>query len=103
MQQDYRQLSLDQIEQIEKQTLRMMVQAIQEYSSEARRLFELTYAPSDSEIIVLAEDVTQYALEVAECYPINTRFAGFVDYKRVRWIPSPFGLFPQALLVDAKA
>lgn len=103
MQQDYRALSLDEIEQIEKQTLRVIVQAVQEYSKEARLIFENTYAPSDNEVIVLAEDLVQYALEVAESYPINKRFAGFIDYKRVRWIPTHFGLFPQALLVDAKA
>jgi hypothetical protein len=103
MNQDYRLLESDQIERIEKQTLRMIVQALQEYSREAREIFENTAAPSDNEVIVLAEDLVQYALEVAECYPINKRFAGFIDYKRVRWMPTPFGLFPQALLVDAKA
>jgi len=103
MLQDYRQLTLDQIEQLEKQTLRVIVQAMQEYSREARILFETTPAASENEVIVLAEDLLQYALEVAECYPINTRFAGFIDYKRVRWLGMPFGLFPQALLVDAKA
>src|SRR5579862_298364 len=103
MDQDYRNLHPDQIELIEKQTLRMIVQALQEYSGEARGIFESTAAPSDNEVIVLAEDLVQYALEVAECYPINKRFAGFIDYKRVRWMPTPYGLFPQVLLVDAKA
>jgi len=54
-------------------------------------------------VIVLAEDLTRYALEVAEVYAINKRFAGFIDYKRVRWFPTPYGLLPQVLLVDAKA
>jgi hypothetical protein len=103
MNQDYQLLTPNQIEQIEKQTLRVIVQAIQEYSREARQIFENTAAPRESEIIVLAEDLVQYALEVAECYPINKRFAGFIDYKRVRWLSTPFGLFPQVLLVDAKA
>ena len=101
--QDYQHLTLDQLELLEKQTLRILVQAVQQYSREAKELFESTPAPNDSEIIVLAEDLVQYALEVAECYPINTRFAGFIDYKRVRWMPTTAGLFPQALLVDAKA
>lgn len=103
MNQDYQQLTPEQTEQIEKQTLRVIVQAVQEYSREARQIFENTPAPRESEIIVLAEDLVQYALEVAECYPINKRFAGFIDYKRVRWLSSPFGIFPQVLLVDAKA
>ena len=34
----------------------------------------------------MAEDLVQYALEVAECYPINKMFAGFIDYKRARWL-----------------
>ena len=88
---------------MEKQTLRMIVQALQQYSREAREIFETTAATSGSEVIVLAEDLTQYALEVAEVYPINKRFAGFIDYKRARWLPTGAGLFPQILLVDAKA
>ncbi len=103
MKQDYRELTLDQIELIEKQTLRTIVQAVQQYSREAKQIFETTAADSAGEIIVLAEDLTQYALEVAEFYPINKRFAGFIDYKRARWLPTPYGLIPQALLVDAKA
>jgi len=103
MNQDYAALSNDELEALEKSTFRMVVQALQEYSREAKDIFDNTFAPSDTEVIVLAEDVTQYALEVAECYPINKRYAGFIDYKRVRWMPTPFGLIPQALLVDAKA
>lgn len=103
MEQDYRQLSVEHHEILEKQTLRMIVQALQEYSREAKEIFDSTKAPSENETIVLAEDLVQYALEVAECYPINKRYAGFIDYKRVRWMPTPFGLFPQVLLVDAKA
>ena len=81
----------------------MIVQALQQYSREAREIFETTLATSGTEVIVLAEDLTQYALEVAEVYPINKRFAGFIDYKRARWLPTGAGLFPQILLVDAKA
>jgi hypothetical protein len=79
------------------------VQALQEYSLEAKQIFDFTAAESETEVIVLAEDILQYALEVAELYPINKRYAGFIDYKRVRWFPTPFGIIPQALLVDAKA
>jgi len=103
MLQDYRQLTVDQLEALEKQTLRTVVQALQEYSREAKDIFDNTPAPTENEVIVLAEDLLQYALEVAEAYPINKRFAGFIDYKRVRWISTPFGLLPQVLLVDAKA
>jgi hypothetical protein len=101
--QDYRLLTLDQHEFLEKQTLRMVVQALQQYSREAKEIFDATPASSAGEVIVLAEDLIQYALEVAEVYAINKRFAGFIDYKRARWLPTPFGLFPQVLLVDAKA
>ena len=103
MEQDYTTLSLDQIELMEKATLRVIVQAVQEYSKEAKEIFDNTAAPSQNEVIVLAEDLVQYALEVAEVYPINKRFAGFIDYKRVRWFPTSFGVFPQVFLVDAKA
>jgi hypothetical protein len=101
--QDYRLLSPDEHELMEKQALRMIVQALQQYSREAKEIFESTSAHSRSEVIVLAEDLTQYALEVAEVYAINKRFAGFIDYKRARWFPTPYGLLPQVLLVDAKA
>jgi hypothetical protein len=103
MLQDYRQLTVDQLEALEKQTLRTVVQALQEYSREAKDIFDNTPASTENEVIVLAEDLVQYALEVAESYPINKRFAGFIDYKRVRWISTPFGLLPQVLLADAKA
>jgi hypothetical protein len=101
--QDYQLLTASELEDLEKQTLRMIVQALQQYSREAKEIFETTAADSFTEVIVLAEDLTQYALEVAEVYPINKRFAGFIDYKRARWLPTPAGLFPQILLVDAKA
>jgi len=103
MLQDYRELTLDQLEDLEKQTLRVVVQAVQEYSREAKDIFDNTRAESDSEVIVLAEDLVQYALEVAESYPINKRFAGFIDYNRVRWVATSFGMLPQVFLVDAKA
>jgi hypothetical protein len=103
MRQDYQTLSNNEIEDLEKSTLRAVVQALQEYSREAKDIFDNTYAPQENEVIVIAEDLTQYALEVAEFYPINKRYAGFIDYKRVRWLPTPFGLIPQSLLVDAKA
>lgn len=103
MLQDYRDLSGDELESVEKETLRTIVQALQQYSREAKQIFDTTEAASFTEVIVLAEDLTQYALEVAEIYPINKRFAGFIDYKRARWLPTPYGLIPQVLLVDAKA
>jgi hypothetical protein len=103
MQQDYSALSDVQMEKVEKQTLRTIVQAIQEYSREAKEIFDNTWAEGGQEVIVLAEDLTRYALEVAEIYAINERFAGFIDYKRVRWMPTVYGLIPQVLLCDAKA
>ena len=39
MLQDYRQITDDQLEALEKQCLRTAVQALQEYSAEARYLF----------------------------------------------------------------
>lgn len=103
MTQHFSSLSHDELELCEKQTLRIIVQAMQEYSREAKAIFDSTPLPTGDEITVLGEDLVQYALEVAELYPINKRLAGSIDYKRVRWLPTPYGLFPQALLVDAKA
>jgi hypothetical protein len=103
VEQDFRKLDADVLELVEKQTLRTVVQALQQYSPEAQNIFETTQATPKSEVVVLAEDLVQYALEVAEVYPINKRFAGYIDYKRARWLPTPYGLLPQILLVDAKA
>jgi hypothetical protein len=101
--QDYRLLAPDQVEHIEKQSLRTLVQTMQDNSKESKEIFDNTAADSDTEVIVIAEDLVQYALTVAECFPIRKRFAGFIDYKQVRWLSTPFGIFPQVLLVDAKA
>lgn len=100
---DYRGLSLDQLELLEKQTLRTIVQALQQASAEAKDVFETTRARSDTEVIVLGEDLARSALQAAECFPIRYRFRGFIDYKQTRWVSTPFGLIPQVLLVDAKA
>ena len=66
--------------------LRFLDQALQEYSKEAKLIFETTDARTKSEVIVLAEDLVQYALEVAECYAINKRFAGFIVSFRQRCV-----------------
>jgi hypothetical protein len=101
---DYRDLTSDELELVEKSSLRTVVQALQQYSREAREIFENTPAKNvDTEVTVLAEDLTQYALSVAETYPIDVRYAGWVDYKQARWFPTIYGLMPQVLLVDAKA
>ncbi|WP_295385351.1 SfiI family type II restriction endonuclease [uncultured Thiodictyon sp.] len=100
---DYHGLSLDQLELLEKQTLRTIVQALQQASAEAKDVFENTRARSDTEVIVLAEDLARSSLQAAECFPIRYRFRGFIDYKQTRWASTPFGLIPQVLLVDAKA
>ena len=70
------------------ETLRMIIQALQEYSREAKDIFENTKAPRKSEVIVLGEDIVQYGLEVAECYAINKRFRGFIDLIDLRKINS---------------
>ena len=80
---DYRGLSLDQLELLEKQTLRTIIQALQQASAEAKDVFETTRARSDTEVIVLGEDLARSALQAAECFPILadsstiSRLAGF--------------------------
>jgi Type II restriction enzyme SfiI len=104
MNQDYMALSEDEHELLEKQSLRTVVQAVQEYSHVARDVFENTrIVPGEETVSRIAEDLSQEACTLAECYPIGRRFGGAIDYKRVRWFPTVFGLIPQALLVDAKA
>ena len=61
MLQDYREMTVAQLEQLEKQTLFTIVHAIQQYSAEAKVIFDTTPVPEASEVIVLAEDIVQRA------------------------------------------
>jgi type II restriction enzyme SfiI len=92
-------LSLDDIELIEKISLRTVTQAVLDFAAEACREFQ--ESPDDQQDI--AEDLTREAVDTLGGYQIRKRLYGNIDYKRARWLALPSGLVPQALLVDSKA
>jgi Type II restriction enzyme SfiI len=92
-------LDLDQIEEVEKISLRLAFQALIWFAPQAWDIFDRS--PDDPQDI--AEDVTREAIGVFKGFSINERLFGTIDYKQARWLPMPFGLVPQALMVDSKA
>ncbi|MBI2781289.1 MAG: SfiI family type II restriction endonuclease [Chloroflexi bacterium] len=92
-------MGLDEIELLEKTTLRTVVQAVLDFAAEACREFQSS--PDDQQDI--AEDLTREAVDTLGGYVIRKRLYGNIDYKRARWSALPNGLVPQALLVDSKA
>jgi len=92
-------LTADEIDQVEKVSLRLVYQAAAQFADEAWEIF----CSSPDKEKDIAEDVTREMLDSFSGYTIRQRMFGTVDYKRPRWLPMPFGLVPQVLLVDAKA
>jgi hypothetical protein len=92
-------LSDDEIESLERVSLRLVVQALVTFGRAAWDEFRLS--PDKEQGI--AEDVLRDALDELPGFVRRERIFGTVDYRKARWLPSPFGLVPQALYVDAKA
>src|SRR3990172_2513612 len=92
-------LTDDQSELVEKLSLRLVFQALAQFATEAGQIF----AQAEDREIEIAQDVTREALDLYGGFPIRQRVFGTVDYKAARWLPTSFGLVPQALFVDSKA
>lgn len=92
-------LTLDQIELLEKLSLRLAFQAVVWFAPQAWDIFDRS--PDEPQDI--AEDSTQEALGMFKGFSINERLFGTIDFKQARWMPLSFGLVPQALMVDSKA
>lgn len=92
-------LSIDQIEEVEKISLRLAFQALIWFAPQAWDIFDRS--PDDPQDI--AEDVTREAIGIFKGFSINERLFGTIDFKQARWLPMTFGLVPQALMVDSKA
>ena len=93
------QLSLDQIEEVEKLSLRLAYQALVWFAPQAFDFFNRS--PDDPEDI--GEDITREAVGAFPGFPIRERLFGTIDFKQARWFPSHYGLIPQALMIDSKA
>ena len=92
-------LSLNDIERIEKLTLRWIFQAAYDFGSEAHEIFRR----SRDNVEDVAEDVTRELLDRLPGHNIPRRVFGTVDYKKYRYIILPELLVRQALFVDSKA
>ncbi|NOK62927.1 MAG: type II restriction enzyme, SfiI family [Chloroflexi bacterium AL-W] len=90
---------LDRLEEIEKASLRLVVQALYEYRDDAHEIFR---QESDNASDI-GEDITREALDRMGMSRVDQRLFGKVDYKRARYIFHPEYALKQALFVDSKA
>jgi len=92
-------LELDEIERIEKQSLRALHAAFMEFGLDAWEYFrQSTDDPKD-----IAEDLTREVLDRFGGYRIEQRIFGNVDYRKARYVILPELSQRQALYVDSKA
>lgn len=91
--------NLDRLEEIEKASLRLVVQALYEYRETAVEIFQM-----ESDLVAdIAEDITREALDRLGMSKVDQRLFGKVDYKRARYLFHPEYAVKQALFVDSKA
>ena len=90
---------LGRLEQIEKASLRMVVQAIYDYLESAVEIFR-----EESDLVAdIGEDITRDALDRMGMSKIDQRLFGKIDYKQARYLFHPEYAVKQALFVDSKA
>jgi len=92
-------LSLDEIEEIEKLTLRWIFQAVLDFGMEAHEVF----LKSPDSVKDIAEDITRELLDRLPGFNMQQRIYGTVDYKKARYIILPEQTVKQALFIDSKA
>ena len=78
-------LTLDEIEEIEKLTLRWIFQAVLDFGMEAHEIF----LKSPDKVKDIAEDITRELLDRLPGFNVQQRIYGNVDYKRARYIILP--------------
>ena len=91
--------NLDLLESIEKSTLRLVVQGVYSFASEASDIFR----NESDKVQDIAEDITREAMDRIGTSIIPVRLFGNIDYKRARYLFSPDFALRQALFVDSKA
>lgn len=90
---------LDIIEQVEKATLRMVVQAICDFRNDAIEIFT-----GESDLVAdIGEDITREALDRLGMPTVPVRLFGKIDYKRATYLFQQEYAVRQALFVDSKA
>lgn len=93
--------NLDLLEQIEKATLRLVVQALFDFRDGIREVFAIERGVEDA-VDYIGEDITREALDRLGTSVIPVRVAGNIDYKKARYLFHPDFALAQALLVDSK-
>ena len=90
---------LDRLEDIERASLRFVVQAICNYRETALEIFQ-----EEGDLVSdIGEDITREALDRLGMSKIDQRLFGKIDYKRARYVFHPEYAIKQALFVDSKA
>lgn len=92
-------LSLNEIEEIEKLTLRWIFQAVYDFGIEAHEIF----LKSPDHVKDIAEDITRELLDRLAGFNVQERVYGTVDYKKARYVILPDQTVRQALFIDSKA
>ena len=92
-------LSLNEIEKIEKLTLRWIFQAVYDFGIEAHEIF----LKSPDSVKDIAEDITRELLDRLAGFNVQERVYGTVDYKKARYVILPDQTVRQALFIDSKA
>ena len=94
-----RELSISEVESIEKQSLRSLYIAAYDLGFDAFEIFrQSSDDPKD-----IAEDITREMLDRLSGYQVQQRILGNVDYRKARYIILPEFSVKQALFVDSKA
>ena len=89
----------EMIEEAEKASLRLVVQGVYDFCSEAAQIFL-----NEQDLVAdIGEDITREALDRMGTSTIPVRLFGKTDYKRARYVFHPDYSIRQALFVDSKA
>lgn len=96
---DPKELTPNEIEAIEKQSLRSLYTAAFDFGFDAFDIF----AQSSDDPKDIAEDITREMLDRLGGYQVQQRILGNVDYRKARYIILPDFSVRQALFVDSKA
>lgn len=89
-------LTFEQLEQIEKLTLRWIFQAVLDFGMDAYEIF----LNSPDDVKDVAEDITRELLDRLPGFNVPQRIFGTVDYKRARYVILPDRIIRQALFID---
>lgn len=92
-------LGAEEIESIEKQSLRSLFLAAKDFGFDAFDIF----AQSSDDQKDIAEDITREMLERLGGYRVEKRILGNVDYRKARYVVLSEYATRQALFVDSKA